>query len=191
MATLVIPEHHRLRGKAEQFIRQVYEEEYGAQLSAFPRRLLVKIGQQGEILCAAGLRTSAEGFFSERYLDTTVETALARVQGQPVARERIFETSTFASRSPRAVPLFIGQIIDWGENSGFEWSFFTITRRARRFSTGSAWISPRSVARIPPGSKTQLLVGSYTTSRSRAVYAVNRDCQIGNLAARRQQAVNA
>ena len=190
MATLVIPEHHRLRGKAEQFIREVYEEEYGAQLSAFPHRLLVKIGQQGEILCAAGLRTSAEGFFSERYLDTTVETALAGVRGRPVARERIFETSTFASRSPRAVPLFVGQIIDWGEASGFEWGFFTITRRLStlldRLGLDLAPLGRADPARIENAGAW----GSYYDQEP-AVFAANRDWQIGSHAARRQQAVNA
>ena len=190
MATLVIPEHHRLRRKAEQFIREVYEEEYGAQLSAFPRRLLVKIGQQGEILCAAGLRTSAEGFFSERYLDTTVETALTRVRGQPVARDRIFETSTFASRSPRAVPLFIGQIIEWGETNGFEWSFFTITRRLStlldRLGLDLAPLGRADPARIENAGSW----GSYYAQEP-SVFAVNRDCQIGSHAAFRRQAVNA
>ena len=190
MATLVIPQHHRLRAKAERFIREVYEEEYGARLCAFPRRLLVKIDLQGEILCAAGLRTSAEGFFSERYLDTAIETALARFQGQPVARERIFETSTFASRSPRAVPLFIGQIIDWGENSGFEWSFFTITRRLStlldRLGLDLAPLGQADPARIENADSW----GSYYEQEPQ-VFAVNRECQIGNLAARRRQAVNA
>jgi hypothetical protein len=190
MATLVIPEHHRLRGKAERFIREVYDEEYGARLCAFPRRLLVEIGLQGEILCAAGLRTSAEGFFSERYLDTTIETALTRVRGQPVAREHIFETSTFASRSPRAVPLFVGQIIDWGENSGFEWSFFTITRRLStlldRLGLELAPLGRADPARIGNADSW----GSYYEQEPR-VYAVNRDCRIGNFAARRLQAVNA
>lgn len=190
MATLVIPEHHCLRGRTEHFIREVYEQEYGARLRAFPRRLLVKLGHHGEILCAAGLRTCADGFFSERYLDTTIESALTRMQGRPVARERIFETSTFASRSPRAVPLFIGQIIDWGENSGFEWSFFTITRRLStlldRLGLDLAPLGRADPARIENADSW----GSYYEQEPR-VYAVNRDCQIGNLAARRRQAVNA
>ena len=38
MATLVIPEHHRLRGKAERFIREAYVEEYGAQASRLSRK---------------------------------------------------------------------------------------------------------------------------------------------------------
>src|SRR5208283_1288336 len=190
MAALVISEHHRLRDKAERFIREAYKEEYGARLRAFPRRLLVEIDHQGEILCAAGLRTSADGFFSERYLDTTVEQALTRFQGHPVARNRIFETSTFASRSPRAVPLFIGQIIDWGETSGFEWSFFTITRRLStlldRLGLELAPLGRADPARIENAD----LWGSYYDQEPR-VYAVNRDCQTGNYAARRRQAVDA
>jgi hypothetical protein len=190
MATLVIPENHRLRGKAERFIREAYAREYHAKLAAFPPRLLIEIDHQGEILCAAGLRSSVDGFFSERYLDTTIETALTGVRGQRVARERIFETSTFASRSPRSVPYFISQIIDWGETSGFEWSFFTITRRLStlldRLGLELAPLGSANPARI----ENAALWGSYYEQDPR-VFAVNRDCQTGNFAARRRQAANA
>lgn len=190
MVTLVVTERHPLRGKAQQFIREVYEEEYGARLRVLPPRLLVEIDLKGEILCAAGLRTSADGFFSERYLDAPVEEALARVGGRPVTRERIFETSTFASRSPRSVPLFVGQVINWGAISGFEWSFFTITRKLstllERLGMELAPLGYADPARIDDAA----FWGSYYAHEPR-VYAVSRDCQFADFAVRRRQAVNA
>ena len=97
--------------------------------------------------CAAGLRTSAEGFFSERYLDTTVETALAGVRGRPVARERIFETSTFASRSPRARPAFRRPDYRLGRGQRFRVGLLHHNPQALEFSR-SAGAGPR-----PPGSR--------------------------------------
>jgi len=190
MATLVLPEHHRLRAKAERFITGVYDEEYGARLGAFPPNLLVEIDHQGEILCAAGLRSCADGFFSEHYLDAPVETTLARLCGQAVTRERIFETSTFASRSPRSAPHFVSQIIDWGAASGFEWSFFTLTRRLStlldRLGLELALLGRAHPERIEDAASW----GNYYLQEPR-VYAVNRDCLTGNFVARRRQAVNA
>ena len=132
VAALVIPEHHRLRSKTEQFIRGIYYEEYGASLGGFPANLVTILNERGDILCAAGLRSRDDGFFSERYLDRPIEKTLERLHGGVVRRERVFEISTFASRSPHSVPCFISQIIEYGEDAGFEWAFFTLTRRLSR-----------------------------------------------------------
>jgi hypothetical protein len=190
MAALVLPERHRLRAQAEHFIREVYHEEYGARLGAFPPHLLVKIDNQGDILCAAGLRSCADGFFSERYLDSSIESALTRSCGRVVTRERIFETSTFASRSPRSVPYFVNQIIEWGEASGFEWSFFTLTRRLSallgRLGLELTPLGHADPARIDAPSSW----GSYYAQDPK-VYAVNRDSPSASFAAWRRQAANA
>ena len=132
VAALVIPEHHRLRSKTERFIRGIYHEEYGASLGGFPAKLVTILNERGDILCAAGLRSRDDGFFSERYLDRPIEKTLERLHGGVVRRERVFEISSFASRSPHSVPCFISQIIEYGEDAGFEWAFFTLTRRLSR-----------------------------------------------------------
>jgi Thermostable hemolysin len=190
MAALVVPEYHRLRAKAERFIREVYDEEYGARLDAFPPVLLVDVNSQCEILCAAGVRSCADGFFSERYLDDPIETTLARVCGRAVARQRIFETSTFASRSPRSVPNFVSQIIDYGEAGGFEWSFFTLTHRLSallsRLGLELTPLGPADPARIENASAW----GSYY-QRKPQVYAVNRGSQTASLAERPWRTANA
>jgi Thermostable hemolysin len=190
MATLVIPQHHRLRGKAEQFIRVVYEQEYGARLGAFPASLFATVDPRGEILCAAGFRSHSDGFFSERYLDWPVETVLARLDGRGVTRDRIFEISTFASRSPPSIPSFVSDIIDSAEAAGFEWGFFTLTRRLRllldRLGLELERLGPAEAARIEDAS----FWGSYYEQEPE-VYAGNRDSLRPRFAARRRQAVNA
>ena len=129
VAALVVPEQHRLRSKTERFIREIYHEEYGATLGGFPTRLITILDERGEILCAAGLRSRDDGFFSERYLNSPIEAALGRLRGEVVRRDQVFEISTFASRSPHSVPRFVGQVIEYGDDAGFEWGFFTLTHR--------------------------------------------------------------
>jgi len=131
MTALVVPEQHRLRLKTELFIRDVYSREYGATLGAFPPTLMVILDKHGDISCAAGLRSSDDGFFSECYLGSSIEAMLTRLNGEEVGRESIFEISTFASRAPNSVNSFIRQIIEYGEAAGFDWAFFTLTRRLR------------------------------------------------------------
>ena len=107
MTALVVPAQHRLRLKTELFIRDVYSQEYGATLGTFPPTLMVILDKHGDISCAAGLRSSDDGFFSECYLGSSIEAMLTRRSGEDVRRESIFEISTFASRSPNSVNSFI------------------------------------------------------------------------------------
>lgn len=117
------------RTDVQAFIAAVYGREYGAKLTSFADTLICRVDARGEILCAAGLRTASDGFFSEQYLATPVETALARATGRRVHRQEVFEVTTLASRSPREIGAFIGDIIAYGARNGMAWSFFTLTRR--------------------------------------------------------------
>lgn len=117
------------RRSAEELIRNIYATRYGARLETFPSRIFALFDNRDEILCAAGLRFSGDGFFSERYLDIPIEDAVRAVSIRPVNRSAIFEVTTLASRAPLATVEFIEEIGIFGEKAGFEWSFFTLTRR--------------------------------------------------------------
>jgi hypothetical protein len=117
------------RSEAEDFVRDVYARQYGAEIVTFAPRLLLREGEDGEILCVAGLRLPGNGFFSEVYLDEPVETALARVTGRAVRRGDVYEVTTLASRSPRDMAPFIDDIIGFGAEHGLSWAFFTLTQR--------------------------------------------------------------
>jgi len=190
MAFLVISERHGLRAKAEGFIRDVYEQQYGAKLGAFPCVLLAAINSRGEFLCAAGFRRRVDGFFSERYLDIPVEAALARISGHSVARNRVFEISTFASRSPNSVPSFVGDAIDYADMLGFEWGFFTLTRRLWQL-LGQLGLDLRFLASADPARIEDAHTwGSYYKKDPR-VYAGNSESLSQRFAARRGSASNA
>jgi hypothetical protein len=141
------------RREAEDLIRTTYTDQYGARIDAFPQRLIALLDENGSVLCAAGLRGASEGFFSERYLDAPVEQVLAGPAGLSVPRQEIFEVSTLVSRCPTASSAFIRAIVAHGRDTGFAWSFFTLTRRLRilvtRMGLPVVTLAPADPARIP------------------------------------------
>jgi hypothetical protein len=130
--TIVIREGDALRSVAESFIREVYADEYGAELREFPSRIFALLSETDEIACAAGVRLQDDGFFSEHYMDVPVEKALGAASTRRILRDEIFEVTTLASRAPHATAGFIESVGNFGEANGFVWSFFTLTRRLYR-----------------------------------------------------------
>jgi hypothetical protein len=127
MQAAIISRDHDLRSAAEQLIAEVYALHYSARITAFPGTLIAMIGDGGTPLCAAGLRFAADGFFSECYLDAPVDAVLSALRRYPVAREKVFEVTSLASRAPHTIGSFLRKIIACGEAAGFEWAFFTAT----------------------------------------------------------------
>jgi hypothetical protein len=190
MAFLVIAENHCLRMKAERFVGDVYEREYGARIKAFPRVLLGAIDSRGELSCAAGFRGCADGFFSERYLDLPVEAALTQISGRRVERDRVFEISTFASHAPNSLPLFIRDAVNYADSLGYDWGFFTLTGRLRqlleRLGFDLRLVASADAARIDDA----VAWGSYYESNPH-VYAGSRDSLTPYFSARRRCVANA
>jgi hypothetical protein len=120
-----------LRDRTEACIREVYRNAFGAEITAFPELLVAALDGTGQPICAAGLRTEADGFFSENYLDHPVEQVLGTVAERDVARGRIFEVTTLASCRAKGSSDFVRRIADLGKSAGFEWCVFTATSRLR------------------------------------------------------------
>jgi hypothetical protein len=118
---------HRWRVPVEDFIRATYQEYFGASIANFPSLIVARFDSRNELVCAAGIRTSSDGFFSESYLDEPVEDVLSALSGVNVDRGSIFEVSTLVSRSHASTRGFVEEIISLGEGQGFSWSFFTAT----------------------------------------------------------------
>lgn len=135
MQILVLTQKHARRSEIEHFIADVYHRHYGASVPAFPSTLLALLGRDGNCQCASGLRFADTGFFSECYLDQPIEILLSEAAGVRVRRERIFEVSGLASRAPQRSAQFLRYIVSYGEAAGFDWAFFTATRRLRDFLT--------------------------------------------------------
>ena len=129
--TIVRPSHE-LRPDVEACIGEIYQHAFAARCLVFPRRLVALVDRSGHPVCAAGMRTHREGFFSDVYLDLPIEKILAALSGRPVARSEVVEVSTLASRTSDVLPFFIRQLVLLGRRAGFGWSFFTATKRLRK-----------------------------------------------------------
>jgi hypothetical protein len=130
--TAVIARDDPSRPDIEAFIRRIYRLHYNASVDDFPSQLIAFRGDNDKLLCAAGLRTAEDGFFSEGYLDAPIEKILGDLSRKPVLREEIVEVSTLVSLAPAEVSKFIANMIAFGKARRFSWSFFTATARLRR-----------------------------------------------------------
>ncbi|MGX9984614.1 thermostable hemolysin [Methylobacterium fujisawaense] len=163
----VLDRHDRRRHAAETFIRKTYALRYNATLTSFPESILALFDAQEHVICAAGVRDQSEGFFSERYLDTSIELALTERTGSEVCRDAIFEVSTLASQTPCSSATFVREIIAYGEAQGFAWSFFTATSRLHvllgRIGIASIYLAEAQADRIADAE----LWGDYYATRPR------------------------
>lgn len=127
--TVLLTKDDPARHSAEELIKTIYAAQYGAVLRAFPTYLIALVDSREGIQCAAGLRFASDGFFSEAYLDTSIEAALSALSARAIDRDAIFEVTSLVSRAPLVTGRFVVDIATFGERVGFDWSFFTLTRR--------------------------------------------------------------
>ncbi len=150
---ILVSPSHPLRAETERCIREVYARMFGASELAFPSTLIALLDGNGRSLCAAGLRTAAEGFFSEIYLDAPIERLLSEGSGRAVGRQAILEVTTLASRSVEASPGFLRHLALFARCAGFKWSFFTATARLQRLLARLGMplveLSPADPRRLP------------------------------------------
>jgi hypothetical protein len=110
----------------QRFICQRYAETYQAIVTHFLPLLLASVNDQG-VQGVLGLRPGATGiFFSEQYLDTSIEQAISAALHQPVERKHVIETGNLASVKGGSQRLFIA-LTELLFQSGFYWICFTAT----------------------------------------------------------------
>ncbi len=132
MQLQVIYPDHPHRAAVTAFVRSTYRGRYGARLPELPAMLCAHFDLQGLANCAAALRSSKDGFFSETYLSAPVEQVLTQQTGLEVERRDVVEVSSLVSRDPRACLPFITALIRHGASLGFGWTFFTATEHLSR-----------------------------------------------------------
>lgn len=125
-----------LHDDIENFIRDRYETVYGAHVGRLAPHLIANITNDGGVTCAAGLRTAADGFACEVYLDVPVEKLIAsNARSIASSRDKILEVTSLCSSSPSLSVSFLRDIALFGFRHGFEWSVFVATARLRRLLT--------------------------------------------------------
>src|SRR6056297_2540396 len=117
---------------AENHIKDVYWNTYRAKIAEFAPLLVVAQRLDGEILCAAGIRTARDGFFSDAYLHSDFSTALHGIARIDVLAEQIMEVVSLASTTPFPVLPMLDRMIEWGRENGMTCGVFTATSPLRR-----------------------------------------------------------
>lgn len=120
------------RAEAEDHVRRVYEQAYQADIRSFAPLLVAARRTDGDILCAAGVRTAQDGFFSETYLDVDFGAALLAATGMEVPRGAIMEVVSLASTSPFPVLPMLDAMIRRGRACGMTCGVFTATAALRQ-----------------------------------------------------------
>jgi hypothetical protein len=124
---------------AADFIAGAFARRYGAQVAVAAIPLAVAVRADGRLAGAAGLRSAAEGFFSECYLDAPVATALSRAAGRLVHPEQVIEVVSLACVSPVVTLPLVDAIVGEGRRRGMSWGLFTGTSHlARRLARAGA-----------------------------------------------------
>lgn len=132
MILRVIERGDPLRSDVERYVREVFARQHGAVVREFPDRMAAVLAPNRAPLCAAGIRTDADGFFSEFYLDSPVEDALARACGAAVKRSQVIEVTSLASDRPGHCFRLLDYITQLGRSDGRRWGVFTATEKLRR-----------------------------------------------------------
>ena len=162
-----------MRSAATRLIRAIYALNYGARVTSFPKTIVALIDNNNKIHAASGLRDASEPYFSEHYLDAPVEAIIGGIAKKRVSRETIVEVSSLASRTPAVSVRFMTELVLYGEELGFDWAFFTATKRLekllRRMRLPLITLGAASASRVPnPGNVGLLLRNGPESSRLRA-----------------------
>lgn len=126
------------RAAAEAYIRDVYRSCYGADVTQFAPRLVTVSNAAGAILCAAGIRTQEDGFFSDVYLEDGL--------GAHVPPAQVLEVVSLASTTPFPVLAMLDVMIGWGRKRGMTHGVFTATAKLRKLlnRTGMSFTAIRA-----------------------------------------------
>lgn len=121
-----------LRRDIEDYVRRVFAKQYSAIVREFPERLVAVLGPDQSPLCASGIRTAEDGFFSELYLSSPIESVLGQVCATPVRRSEVIEVTSLASDRPGHAFALLDYITQLGRAGGRSWGLFTATESMRR-----------------------------------------------------------
>ncbi len=117
MKFLEIPFDHPSRPIVSRFICATYLLNYNARVENLPKTLIAVVDKENKVHAAAGLRDASEPFFSEHYLDQTIDELLSDASGRRVERSSVVEVSCLASRTPAISAHFMRALVLHGEES--------------------------------------------------------------------------
>jgi hypothetical protein len=124
--------NHPKRDNAKDHIRKVYFDTYGARVKTFAPLLVTVTNRDGQLVCVGGIRTAADGFFSDVYLDNDLSEAIYAMDGLNTPAAQIMEVVSVASTTPFPVLPMFDAMLSWGRAHGMTCGVFTVTKPLRR-----------------------------------------------------------
>ena len=119
------------RAPVEDFIRTVYAERFGADLTHFAPTL-VSLSNGHRVVAAAGYRSAGTGrLFLEAYLRAPIERMLAASHGAATARARVVEVGHLAAASAGDAMRLMSMLGMHLSAQGFHWVVCTTTEELR------------------------------------------------------------
>lgn len=123
---------HPLRPVVEEHITGIYRRAFGAEVTQFAPRIVAGLDAAAAVRCAAGIRSGAEAFHSECYLERPAEQAASAALSRPVHRSELLEFTSLACARPGDALNFISAVVDMGRGSGCRIALFTATAPLRK-----------------------------------------------------------
>lgn len=153
MQTIIVEdrdaEHAQVYETALRHVQNIHDRSFAARMASRPPRMAVALNRDGQIACAAAIRCSHEGFFSQHYLDEPVSAVLSRRTGLEVSARDLLEVGGLACTSPFSAYPTLQAIFEWGRQRGIGWGLFTATAEIRRLIQ-RARITPLLLAQAQP-----------------------------------------
>lgn len=113
-------------------IAQSYRTVFSADTRIRPARLVITTERNGKVACATSIRCHDETFFSQQYLDISIDELLSRRTGLHVTPRAILEVGGLACNSPFSAYPTLRAVFEWGRERGIGWGLFTATTEVRR-----------------------------------------------------------
>ena len=121
------------RRAAEVLIEDVYARTYGGRIDRHYPLLLNVRDEHDQVVAAVGLRFADDGpLFLESYLDSSIETMIARMTGRTVARRGIVEIGNLAATGRGASFVLFMALASFLKQQGLSYAAVTATKALRR-----------------------------------------------------------
>ncbi len=114
------------RAEVEGFIKTVFAQVYGANITQFMPDLVALRDSNGVLMAAFGLRSAAgEPLFLEQYIDIPIQQLLTEQLGRTITRNEITCIGNLAVANPRNAGVLIAHVIQHSLDIGIEWAVAT------------------------------------------------------------------
>jgi Thermostable hemolysin len=114
------------RSEVEGFIKTVFAQVYGANITEFMPDLVALRDSNGILMAAFGLHSAdKETLFLEQYIDVPIEQLLTEGLHRPISRSQITCIGNLAVANPRNAGVLIAHVIQHSLDIGIEWAVAT------------------------------------------------------------------